>query len=106
MNVCIKNGYTLSNFHQCRECFAFNVKKDEFVNPELNQIDFILKENFKICSDKFFHTFEYRCEDDTKFERETSSDEVCYFEIRNGFKLFSGKSDRLHKKVSEYEKGG
>ena len=96
-NVKSETGHINSNFHKRRERFALSVKKHQFDNPEFTQIDITLEDVLKDFKGKYFHAFEYRCENDMKFERKTSTDEVCYFTINNGSTLFSYLSDRLHK---------
>ena len=71
-------------------------KKFELDNPEINQIDNnILIDVIKDSKDIYFHTFEYRCVYDIKFEDKTSG-EVFHFKVTNSFKLFSSQSDILH----------
>ena len=68
MNVKSKTGQIISNFHKRRERFAFTVKIYQFDNAEITQIDNTLIDVPKDCKVKYFHTFDYRCENDTKFE--------------------------------------
>ena len=84
MNVKSKTGHIIFNFHKRRQRFVFTVKNYEFHNPEIIQIDETLKNVFIQHKDKYFQTFEYRCEYDIKFEQKTSG-EVFFFELSNGF---------------------
>ena len=57
MNIKSKTGHIISNFHRRRERFTFFVKKDEFKNSEIAQIDNVLKDVNEGCHDKFLHSF-------------------------------------------------
>ena len=62
MTVNSKTGHIKFCFHKRRERFAFTVKKYKFDKPRVNQIDDMLKAVIKDCKHKYFHNFEYRCE--------------------------------------------
>ena len=70
-----KTGYISSNFLSDRERFAFIVEVCEFDNPETAQTYKIFKDIITDCKDKFFHTFENRCEFNNIITHQTSSDE-------------------------------
>ena len=103
MNVNSESGHINSNFHKRREVFALIFEKLDIDNPEITQIDNIFEDVFKKCKDEYFQTFEYRCQDDIKFENMTSS-EVFYFTITNDFKLCLSQTERLFKKRMNEEK--
>ena len=65
----------------------------------------MLKDVIKDCKDNYFHTFEYRCEYDLKFEHKKSG-EVFHFTKNLNFKLFLSQSERLFKENDEYQKDG
>ena len=69
MNIKSKTGHIIFKFHKRRERFVFTVKSYEFHNPEIIQIDETLKDVFFQRKDKYFQTFEYRCEYDINFEQ-------------------------------------
>ena len=58
MNVNRKSGHIFYSFHKRREGFALPVKKYEFDNLGITQIDIILTEVTKDCIAKYFLFFE------------------------------------------------
>ena len=55
MKVKSKTRLNNSLFHKRRVRFAFTVKKYDIDKPEILQINNILKDNFKDCTDKSFY---------------------------------------------------
>ena len=102
MNVVSKTVHINSDFHKQRERYAFFVKKYEFDNPDITQVDSIPTDVITDCKDNYFHTFEYWSEYDKKFKHKTS--ELINYTRFNNFKLFSSQTDRLLRKNEEYEK--
>ena len=84
LNVKSEIGHVSSEFHRRRERFAFTVRKYEFENLKINQVDIILKDVIKDGKDKYFHRFEYRCENDIKIQHKTSG-EVIFFQNNKRF---------------------
>ena len=71
-----------------------------FDNPEIIQIDNTLEDVFEECKVKYIQTSDYRCENDTEVDLNTSG-EVFYSKVTSVFKLISSQSYRLLEKVGE-----
>ena len=70
--------------------FVIVFKGSEIIEPEIDQIDYILDKNFKDCGYNFFHTFEYRCAYDNKFIKIANNGEVIST-ITNIYKRFKSQ---------------
>ena len=62
MNFEFKSRHIISSFQKRSKRSGFLVKKREMDNPQVTQKDNMLQDVFKDCLDKYFHTFEYRCD--------------------------------------------
>ena len=93
-----KSGHINSKFHKRKERLAFTVKQYEFKKPKITQIDNTLKDVIKDCKDKYFHTFEFRCEYEIIFKLKTFG-EVFYLTILNDFKQLLSETERVLKKL-------
>ena len=53
---------------------SFIVKEYEFVEPEIDEVDYLLDKVVKECRRKCFQSFKYRCVYDFKFTNTTNNE--------------------------------
>ena len=56
-----------SETHIHKKQYGANVKEYEFNNPDIDEVDYILKDTYKDGRNKYFHSFENRWVYDIKF---------------------------------------
>ena len=52
------------------------VKEHEFIDPDIDEVDYLLDKVIKHCREKYFHSFEHGCVYDIKFTKLTNNDEA------------------------------
>ena len=85
-----------SNTHSHKK-IGIVVREYEIIQPEIDEVDYILDDVFKCCSKKFFHSFEYSCVYDSKYRNLTNIDEVI-LKITHGYMKFKCECFGLNKK--------
>ena len=73
------------------------VKEYEFINPDNNEVDYLLDIVKKDCK-KYFHSFEYRCHYDIKYTIKTNINEF-FFPFSLGYMEFRFEYYGLHVKI-------
>ena len=100
IDIITKSKHIKSETHIHRREYGIVVKKYKIIQPEIGEIDYLLRDVFKNCGENVFHTFEYRCMYDIKFTN-TLNGEVFYFTIINEFMRFKSEFYGLNKKNLE-----
>ena len=52
------------------------VKEYEFNNPLIQRIDFLIDKSTRVCHNKYFHAFDYICENDLNYTNITNNESV------------------------------
>ena len=82
------------------------VKEYEFDEPDIDEIEYLLDDNFKDCRNKYFHTLEYRLVYDINFTNISKHEEINFtithrsMEFKTEFYGLKKKSKMLEEMVS------
>ena len=82
------------------------VRENDFEKPDCHEIDYLLDDNIKDCSSKYFHVFENSLVYDIKFTNFSYNEEVIFtithrsIEFRTEFYGLNKKSKMLEGMVS------
>ena len=71
-----KSKPNISQTHAHKETYGNVAQEFKFVNPDIDDVNYILNDAIKDCRKKYFHSLEYRCVYDFKFSNFTNHEEV------------------------------
>ena len=76
------------------------VKKYEYDNPIIENIDFLIFESLEDCFYNYYHTFEYECIYDINFTNNTnltiSGKSLCFFELNKKLNLLEKRGYKFN----------
>ena len=62
-----KSKHINSKTHKHEQKYGSVVKEYEILKPDIDEVNYILNDTTKDCTNKYFHSFQYRCVYDIKF---------------------------------------
>ena len=76
INIKSKPKHNFSKTHKHKEKYGTVVKDYNFIDPDIDEVNYILNDNIKDCRKKYFLSFEYRCVYDIEVKKFTNNEEV------------------------------
>ena len=75
-NVESKVKHIISKTHKHKEKNGIVVKEYEHINPDIDEVIYILNDTSKDCRERYFHSIENRCVYDITYTNITKNEEV------------------------------
>ena len=74
--VKVKENISILKHINTKKNMVLSVKEYEFIAPDFDEVNYILKDTIKDCRKNYFHSFGYRCVYDIKYTNIKNNEEV------------------------------